>query len=145
VSDDSFTESIKTSASPSDIISKIGDVSKWWAKDFQGASKNVGDSFVVKFSAGDTFTIKVSEIVPDQKVVWDVIDAYQGWVKEPREWVGTKIEWDITNENGISEIKFTHVGLVSRLECFGTCSKAWDYLMQKSFAALLNTGEGLPA
>lgn len=143
--DTSFTETVKTSADPSDIISKIGNVSEWWAKDFQGTSKNVGDNFVVKFSSGDTFAIKVSEIIPEQKVVWDITDAFQGWVKEPKEWVGTRIEWDIKAENGVSEVTFTHVGLVPQLECFGTCSKVWDYLMQKSFSDLLNTGKGLPA
>ncbi|HET9174052.1 MAG TPA: SRPBCC domain-containing protein [Candidatus Saccharimonadales bacterium] len=127
------------------MIDSIAQVSKWWAKDFTGNASNIGDTFTVKFKAGDTFTLKVIEIIPDKKVLWEVLDAYQGWVQDPKEWVGTRIMWNIAPVDDNTEVRFTHEGLVPTLECYGTCQAAWEYLMKQSLAALLNTGTGLPA
>jgi hypothetical protein len=145
MNDKSYSQTIRTKASPDIIFDKIENVSEWWAKDFEGKSNKVGDIFTIRFEKGDTFTIKVVEIDTNKKIVWEVISANQAWVKEPTEWVGTNIVWDIITGNNVSEIHFTHIGLVPELECYGTCQVAWNYLMQKSLAELLNTGKGLPA
>ena len=134
-----------TEAAPGQSCDAISRVAEWWAKDFQGQSKRPGDVFTVRFEKGDSFKLKVAEVIPDRRIVWEVLDANQKWVKDPAEWVGTKIIWDINEVSGGTEIRFTHLGLVPDLECFGTCQLAWDYLMQKSLAGLLSTGTGLPA
>lgn len=47
--------------------------------------------------------MKIAEAVPAKKIAWDVIDTYQAWVKEPTEWIGTKIIWEVKEVNSGSE------------------------------------------
>ena len=77
--------------------------------------------------------------------MWEIIDSYQSWVKNPAEWISTKIVWQISKNKDGSGILFKHVGSVPELECFDKCSLAWDFLMLQSLTKLLNTGKGLPA
>jgi hypothetical protein len=90
------------------------------------------------------YKVKIAEIIPDKKVVWDVIDSYQGWHNDHTEWVGTKIVWEVFPQKDGTEVKMTHVGLVPEFECFDTCSQGWDYLMLKSLSKFLTENAGLP-
>jgi hypothetical protein len=131
--------------SPGEAFEKISRVSEWWSKNFEGKSQKPNDVFTVRFSSGDMYKAKVSEMLPDNKIIWEFIDAYQGWVKNPTEWVGTKIIWEVAPQKDSVEVKMTHSGLVPELECFDTCTKGWHYLMQESLFKFLNEGKGLPA
>lgn len=140
----SYTKRITTSANPHEVADKISRVAEWWGTNFEGQSKNVNDVFTVKFKNGDIYKVKVAEVIPGKKIVWDIIDAFQTWVKEPTEWVGTKILWEITEAKDGSAVHFTHEGLAPKLECFSQCIQGWDYLLQQSLSELLETGKGLP-
>jgi hypothetical protein len=41
-------------------------------------------------------------------------------------------------------MRFTHLGLVSEIECFKDCSGAWTYYVQQSLLKLITTGTGQP-
>jgi hypothetical protein len=118
---------------------------QWWSKNFEGKSQKPNDVFTVRFSDGDMYQAKVAEMLPDTKIIWEFIDAYQAWVKNPTEWVGTKIIWEVFPQTDSVEVKITHVGLAPELECFDRCTKGWDYLMQESLCEFLNEGKGHPA
>ena len=45
---------------------------------------------------------------------------------------------------GGTELRFTHVGLVPDVECFGACSTAWPHYVNGSLRSLITTGKGLP-
>ena len=144
MSDGNYTKTIKANIVPGEVIDKIGQVSEWWSKNFEGKSTALNDVFTVRFMNGDMYKIKIGELIADKKIVWDVIDAYQSWVKEPTEWVGTKIVWEVSETKDGSEVHFTHIGLVPELECFDTCTGGWNYLMTESLSELLNKGVGVP-
>ena len=61
----------------------------WWANDTQGESK-VGGVLRFRFGAGG-FDIKVLELQPAKRVLWQVVDG-------PEEWIGTKVSWDLRQE-----------------------------------------------
>ncbi|GAA3589337.1 hypothetical protein [Kribbella ginsengisoli] len=42
-----------------------------------------------------------------------------------------------------AEVRFTHLGLVPEVECFGACSTAWRHYVNGSLYSLITTGEGL--
>src|SRR5215467_5342626 len=88
----SFTANV----SPREAFENISRVSERWSKNLEGKSQKPNDVFTVRFRSGDMFKAKVSELLPDTKIIWEFIDAYQGWVKNPTEWVGTKIIWEVT-------------------------------------------------
>jgi hypothetical protein len=144
MNDKSYSKTIEAKVSPSEAIKKICDVHAWWGKNFEGKSNNEGNVFTVRFKNGDMYKMKIAEVTADKKIVWDVIDAHQTWVKEPTEWIGTKIIWEIKENDDGSEIHFTHLGLVPELECYDNCKQGWDYLMLQSLLELLNTGKGMP-
>jgi hypothetical protein len=140
-----YQSSITANVTPKDAVDKISRVSEWWAKDFEGKSEEPNDVFTVRFKNGDMYKVKVSEIIPNKKVIWEVIDSNQGWHANHTEWVGTKIVWEVFPQKDGTEVKMTHVGLVPEFECFDKCSLGWDYLMEKSLQKLLNDNEGMPA
>jgi hypothetical protein len=59
-------------------------------------------------------------------------------------WTGTTIVFEISEIGNKTKLTFTHVGLVSEIECFTNCSKAWDFHVGESLRSLIVTGEGQP-
>jgi len=139
-----YQNSITAHLSAQEAMTKISQVPKWWAKDFEGKSENPSDVFTIRFKSGDMYKLKVSEIIPDKKIVWEVIDSYQGWHKNHTEWTGTKIVWEIFSLNDGTEVKMTHVGLVPEFECFAACNRGWNYLIKESLQKLLDADKGMP-
>ena len=140
-----YQSSFTANVSPREALEKISRVSERWSKNLEGKSQKPNDVFTVRFRSGDMYKAKVSEMLPDTKIIWEFIDAYQGWVKNPTEWVGTKIIWEVTPQKDSVEVKMTHAGLVPELECFDQCTKGWNYLMLESLSQFLNGGKGRPA
>jgi hypothetical protein len=54
---------------------------------------------------------------------------------------GTKINFDITEDKGKTQIRFTHEGLNRQTECFDACSNAWSYYLRESLLPLITTGK----
>ena len=77
---------ISANITPQEAFDKISRVSEWWGKNFEGKSSKVNDVFTVRFPSGDMYKIRIAETDPDKRIVWDVIDAFQGWVKNTSEW-----------------------------------------------------------
>jgi hypothetical protein len=141
----SYRTTIQSSITPGEALRRIGEVWRWWAKDVDGAASTVGDLFTVRFASGDRYTLRVAELEPAERVVWDVTDAFQGWVDNPTEWVGTRIVWTVSPRPDGTSVQLEHVGLVPDLQCFERCTGGWTYLVHDSLAAYLAGGSGQPA
>jgi hypothetical protein len=50
-------------------------------------------------------------------------------VRQPHVHLGTTITFDITEVDGGTQVRFTHVGLVPEFECYDVCSDAWGGLI----------------
>ncbi len=126
-----------------EVIDEICHVSDWWAKDLTGNSKNLSDTFTVRF--GETFvTFGVTEFIPGKQIVWYVNDCNLHWQTDKKEWKDTKIVWNVSSENGSTKIDFTHIGLVPGVECYDQCVKGWDFYITESLRKLITEGRGLP-
>ena len=139
-----YHSSVVAKITPQEALDKISRVSEWWATHFEGSSQKLDDVFTVRFGNGDMYKLKVSEMIPDQKIIWDVIDCYQGWNKNHTEWLGTEIVWEVSPQKENVEVKMAHLGLVPEFECFSNCSQGWNYLLQKSLFRFLTENKGLP-
>jgi Activator of Hsp90 ATPase homolog 1-like protein len=144
INEQDYQGSIVAKVTPKEALDKISRVSEWWAKNFEGSSHKPNDIFTVRFGSGDRYQVKVSEITPDKKITWDVIDSYQGWVKNQTEWTGTKILWEISVQEDGTRIEMTHIGLAPTLECHDKCIQGWDYLLHRSLFGFLTVNKGLP-
>jgi len=80
-------------------------------------------------------------MIPDQKVVWLVTDSSLNFTEDVNEWTGTKISFEITEKDGKTELRFSHIGLVPEIECFDACSNAWTQLIRQGLFSLIVTGK----
>jgi hypothetical protein len=118
-------------------------VSEWWATDISGSSLKADDVFTVRFSE-TSVTFKIIELVPNKKIVWLVTDCYLHWIKDKKEWKGTRINWEISAAKGSTLVSFTHIGLVPALECYNDCKEGWDFQVGKSLFKFLTAQKGMP-
>ena len=126
-----------------EAIAGISNVSGWWATNVTGSSQNLGDVFTVLF--GKTFsTIKVIELIPEQKIVWHVMDSLVPLFKNEKQWNNTKMLWEISAENHTTKISFTHIGLTPETECYNDCVAGWSFFVKESLFKLLTQHKGLP-
>jgi hypothetical protein len=134
----SYSASIEVALSPQDVFEHINNVSEWWTKDLAGQSTTLNDEFVVNHECGHYSNHKLIEVIPNKKVVWLVTDSKLDWVeKDKYEWTNTKIVFDITPKGDITELKFTHEGLVSELECYANCVEGWDMFIKERLYNLM--------
>lgn len=139
-----YSTTIRAAIAPDEAIRRISHVQDWWSKNCEGSAEDVGDVFTVRFGNGDRYTIRIAELDPTARVVWEVTDSHQGWVADADEWVGTSIVWTITKDADGVAVAMTHVGLTPALECFDQCTGGWAYLVHQSLEPLLTEGRGLP-
>jgi hypothetical protein len=88
--------------------------------------------------------MKIIELVPGKKVVWEVLENYFKFTKDKSEWTGTKIIFDISTQGNKTQIRFTHLGLVPEYECFEVCRDGWSNYINNSLRNLISTGKGQP-
>ncbi len=67
-----------------------------------------------------------------------VLDSRLSFVKDQTEWNGSKITFEIERRGVKTELRFTHVGLVPEVECYGNCSSAWGYYVKGPLRALIS-------
>ncbi len=111
----------------------------WWTNNTQGESK-VGGVLLFRFSAGGVeiggFDMKVLELDPAKRVLWQVVDG-------PAEWIGTKVSFDLKQVGDYAIVLFKHQGWKEPVEFMHHCSTKWaTYLM--SLKSLVETGKGTP-
>ena len=138
-----YSISVETDLPPSEAFARINAVPDWWTKGFTGLSRQRGDAFTVRF--GDTFVdFQVAEVVPETRIVWQVVNCNLPWQKNREEWTGTRVVWEATRGDGKNRIRMTHVGLVPRAECYEACHAGWNFYLGESLRRLLTEGAGLP-
>lgn len=139
-----YTTSIIVKASAKEAYEGIMNVTKWWTENVEGRSQELEDEFIVRFGDVHVSTQRISELVPDKKIVWLVTKSQLSFTKDRHEWTGTTISFDITEKNKGTQILFTHFGLNTSVECHNDCSTAWNEYIHGSLKLLLDTGKGIP-
>jgi hypothetical protein len=140
----SFTAAFTVDQTPGEAFQAINNVRGWWSEDIEGDTGKTGGEFTYRYKTAHRCRIKVAELIPGEKVAWQVLDNYFDFSSGNSEWENTKIHFEITARDGKTEIRFTHVGLVPECECFDLCSNSWDFYLRTSLRALIRTGHGLP-
>ena len=138
-----FTSTIVVDKPAKEVFHAINNVRAWWQGEITGSTDKLGDEFDYRMKDIHYSRQRITELVPNKKVVWLVIDSNLSSFKDPGEWTGTKIIFDITEVNNKTQVRFTHEGLVQEFQCYGDCSWAWGQLVQESLFSLISTGEGV--
>jgi hypothetical protein len=64
-------------------------------------------------------------------------------VDGPEEWIGTKVSWELKQQEGYTIILFKHQGWREPVEFMHHCSTKWAVFLM-SLKSLLETGKGSP-
>ena len=138
-----YTTSILVERSPDIVFNRINDVGQWWQGEIKGSSHQQGDEFTYEMK-GFHFTRQlVTELIPGKKVTWLVTESRINFVEQPDEWKNTRIVFDIAAEQNKTRLTFTHQGLLPSLECYGSCSNAWQKLIGSSLFSFIGSGKGV--
>jgi uncharacterized protein YndB with AHSA1/START domain len=140
----SFTATFWVDQTPEEVFRAISNVRGWWSEDLTGDTDTVGGEFTYRYKNAHRCRVRVTELVPGEKVTWHVLDNYFDFTQDKAEWRDTDIRFVIIARDGGTELSFTHVGLVPGYECFDICSNSWDFYLRTSLRALIRTGHGLP-
>jgi uncharacterized protein YndB with AHSA1/START domain len=144
MSDNSFTTTFTVDQTPKEVFDAVNDVRGWWTEQLDGSTTGLGDEFTYRYGDVHRCRIRITESVPGEKVAWHVLENYFNFTQDATEWTGTTITFDISEQDGRTEVRFTHHGLVPAYECFDSCSQGWTYYVNTSLANLVTTGEGQP-
>ncbi len=144
-----FTSTILVDQSPRAAFDAILNVRAWWSEDIEGSTDKLNSEFTYRYRENGEDVhkcrMKLIEVVPDKKAVWLVTYNYFGFAKDKDdEWLGTKISFEISKRDKKTEIRFTHLGLIPKFECYDLCSSSWTQYIQESLLSLINTGNGQP-
>jgi uncharacterized protein YndB with AHSA1/START domain len=110
-------------------------LSGWWTKDTQWDGK-VGSVISFRFGDRGFIDVKVVELDPAKRVLWQVVDG-------PADWIGTKISFDLVQDDDFTLVLFKHQGWKEPNEFMHHCSTKWALFLM-STKSLVETGTGSP-
>ncbi len=139
-----FATTLLVDKSPEEAFRAILNIRGWWSEEIEGNTENLNEEFTYHYKDVHRCKMKLTELVPNKKVVWLVMDNYFNFTNNQSEWKGTKIQFGISGKGKQTEIVFTHLGLVPEYECFDICSDAWTQYIRQSLYNLITTGKGQP-
>lgn len=138
-----FTKAILVDATPDQVFDAVTNVRGWWSEEIEGATDTLGSVFEFHYKDLHRSTHKITELVRGKKVVWQTVKGEINFVKDKTEWDGTLVVFEIGKRGDKTELRFTHVGLVPTIQCYGDCSGAWGYHLD-SLRDLITKGKGNP-
>jgi uncharacterized protein YndB with AHSA1/START domain len=116
-------------------LTTVDGLAGWWTEDTEG-DENVGGVLRFRFEPGG-FDMKVLETRPAERVLWEVVDG-------PEEWIGTRIRFDLQQQDEFTVVLFSQEGWQEPVEFMYHCSTKWATFLM-SLKKLVETGRGDPA
>ncbi|SHE59108.1 SRPBCC family protein [Pedobacter caeni] len=139
-----FNTTFSVDETPDAVFNAITNVRGWWSENIEGNTTQLNDEFTYQFRDIHKCTMKLIELIPNQKIVWLVLDNYFNFTEDKTEWTGTKLEFNLSEKEGKTQVQFTHWGLVPAYECYDICFDSWNGYVKKSLRNLITTGKGQP-
>lgn len=119
-----------------EALASIGGLAGWWTQETEGESV-VGGQIRFTFGHKGFFLMRVLDLVPGRKVLWEVLDG-------PEEWIGTKVRFELDQRGDYTVVLFKHEGWREPVEFMHHCSTKWAMFLM-SLKSLVETGKGQPA
>ena len=116
-------------------ITEQNGIASWWVSDIS-AKPEIGA--LIEFNVGKPYhtQFKVTKLVENKLVGWDCIDG-------DKEWIGTKVQFELNENKGKTELMFIHSDWAEQTFLYGLCNFHWaGYL--KSLRDYCETGKGIP-
>lgn len=144
-----FSTAFEVAQSPHEVFHAILNVRGWWSEGIEGESGRVNDEFDYHYKDVHRCKMKLVEVVPDTKVVWQVLENYFSFTSDTTEWKDTTVSFEIISDvthagSRKTRLLFTHHGLVPEYECYTACVGGWTQYIGTSLYNLITTGKGQP-
>ena len=139
-----FTTTLLVDQTPAEVFNAINHVRGWWSEEIEGNTNILNEEFTYQYEDVHRCKMKITELIPDKKVVWQVLDNYFNFTTDKSEWKGTKIIFEISRNDKQTQIRFTHQGLVPEYECYEICRESWSNYINNSLRSLITAGKGKP-
>ena len=117
-----------------DALTTIDGLKAWWTQGVSG-NPDKGGTLLFRFTGDAGFDMHVAENNEEQ-VIWEC-------VRGPDDWLGTRIEFTLSEDKGRNRLSFRHAGWKTESPHFHGCSMKWATFML-SLRDLVETGEGRP-
>jgi hypothetical protein len=139
-----YTTSFLVDQTPAQAFAAINDVRGWWSQQIDGDTDRLGAEFHYDNLPAHEATMRIVELVPGERVVWECLDNAFDFIDDKTEWIGTKPRFEISKDGDRTRVTFTHEGLVPDYACFDVCVDAWAGYIGGSLKDLITTGTGNP-
>ena len=136
-----YTTTLVVDETPIEVFNAINNVRGWWSGEIEGETDKPGAEFTYKVPGAHRSRQKITEFIPNKRIVWRVTDASLNYVKDESEWKDTEMWFEIAKKGDKTELRFSHKGLVPAFECYDGCSSAWGILVNGNLRNLIKTGE----
>ena len=139
--DTNYSKDLTIKAAPAAVYAALTTTegcSAWWAP----ATGSAADGGELRFTFGDPTAPLVLRVAADglaTQVDWHVTAC-----QLVPDWVGTTVTFVLVpGEDGTTDLRFRHVGLTPRLECFDSCRAGWEQFLP-SLRDYAESGTGSP-
>ena len=139
-----LSTTILVDQTPKQVFDAINNVRGWWSEEIEGSTDKLNSEFDYHYEDVHRCKMKITELIPNKKIVWDVLENYFKFTEDKTEWTGNKIAFEITEKGNKTELRFTQVGLVPEYECYDICSDSWKNYIHNSLRSLITDGKGKP-
>lgn len=115
-----------------EAITTIKGLSNWWTTQTSGDSNPGG---IIQFRFGDFGNdMKVITMKKDEWLQWECVGG-------PDDWIGTRVSFQLNDNNGKTRVRFEHAGWKHANDFFAACTFTWGRYME-SLRQLCQTGNG---
>lgn len=119
-----------------DALTTVQGLAGWWTEDTTGDG-TPGGTLAFRFPPIGGFDMEVVSATPATEVSWRVVDG-------PAEWLGTTIDWQLSQDGDWTIVMFRHGGWAEPVEFMHHCSTKWATFLM-SMKSFVETGYGAPA
>lgn len=135
---------ITVHTNPATAFNAITNVRGWWSQEIEGATDTLGEVFFYHYKDVHLCKLQLVELVPQEKVVYQVLENEFNFVESKTEWLNSQLIFTLEPLEDRTDILFTHKGLSPDCECYGVCEDAWNGYIRGSLQQLIDTGTGRP-
>lgn len=139
-----YSLDFETSKSADAVFAAINNVEGWWSGQFKGRPDALGAEFTYEVPDVHWCKLRVTAFDSGRRIVWAVTESQLHFTKTKNDWDGTEIRFELTPTPRGTRVRFAHVGLSPRRECYDACSGGWNVLLEGNLPNLIATGLNQP-